>query len=315
MIKYIIKRVLLMIPTVFLLTIIVFAVIHMVPGDPITVMFGFEGSYPEEIARIQKFYNLDKPVYVQYALWMKQILRLDFGNSIVRGDPILPMILKRYPRTLILTTGSMLVALVFGVPMALASAKKHNTMLDVAVSGVSLTFISMPSFWLAIIFILVFGVILNILPATSHTFASGSPWNFIKTLIMPCVSTGLITSAGITRMLRTELVDNLHKDYILFARTKGASDNRALMYHNLRNAVIATATVVALQMGYLMGGVIIIERVFTFPGMGQLLLDAVTRRDYPIIQVTVLVFALTFVLINFLTDLLYAFLDPRIRYQ
>jgi ABC-type dipeptide/oligopeptide/nickel transport system permease component len=116
-------------------------------------------------------------------------------------------------------------------------------------------------------------------------------------------------------MLRTELVDNLNKDYILFARTKGASDNRALMYHNLRNAVIATATVVALQMGYLMGGVIIIERVFTFPGMGQLLLDAVTRRDYPIIQVTVLVFALTFVVINFLTDILYAFLDPRIRYR
>lgn len=315
MIRYIIVRLALVVPTVFLLSIIVFATIHLVPGDPITVMFGIEGYYPEEVERIKKFYNLDKPVTVQYFLWLNRLLNLDFGNSIVRGEPILPLIATRFPRTIMLTLGSMLVAIAFSVPLAMMAAKKHNTTTDVVISGISLTFISMPTFLLAVLLIMVFGVYLDVLPITTHRFASGSTWDVVKGLIMPCLAAGLVTSAGITRMLRTELVDNLHKDYVLFARTKGASDNRALVFHNLRNAVIATATLVGLELGYLMSGVIIIEIVFSYPGMGQLLLDGVTRRDYPIIQITVLVFALTFVVINFITDLLYSVLDPRIRYE
>ena len=315
MIKYVIVRLALVFPTVFLISIIVFAAIHMVPGDPITVMFGIEGYYPEAVERIKKFYNLDKPIYVQYVLWLKQLASLDFGNSIVRGEPILPLITTRFPRTIMLTFGSMLVAIAFSVPLAMMAAKKHNTYIDVTISGISLTFISMPTFLLAVLMIMLFGVYLDILPVTTHRFASGTTWDVVKGLIMPCLSAGLVTSAGITRMLRTELVDNLHKDYVLFARTKGASDNRALVFHNLRNAVIATATLVGLELGYLMSGVIIIEIVFSYPGMGQLLLDGVTRRDYPIVQITVLVFALTFVVINFITDLLYSVLDPRIRYE
>jgi len=156
--------------------------------------------------------------------------------------------------------------------------------------------------------------VLNVLPTTSHTLGSGNAIDFLRITILPAASIGLIISAGITRMMRTELVDNLQKDYILFARTKGASEWRTLILHNLRNAVIATSTLVGLEIGYMMGGVVIIEKVFTYPGMGQLLLDAVAERDYPVIQATVLIFALTFVVVNLLTDIVYAFLDPRIRY-
>jgi peptide/nickel transport system permease protein len=313
MAKYIVKRILLFIPTVFALTIVVFAVIHMVPGDPIAVMFGYSVK-PEVIARVRAHYNLDKPVTVQYLMWLKNMLRLDFGQSIVRGDEIWPMIAKRFPRTLLLTLEAMIISVLIAFPLALISARRHNTLTDVGISGVSLVFISMPEFWLAILLILVFGVILNVLPTTSHTLGSGNLFDFLRITILPAASIGLIISAGTTRMLRTELVDNLFKDYILFARTKGASERRTLILHNLRNAVIATSTLIGLQIGYLLGGVVIIERVFTFPGMGQLLLDAVAERDYPVIQVTVLIFALTFVVVNLVTDIIYAFLDPRIRY-
>jgi peptide/nickel transport system permease protein len=311
--KYIFKRIALFFPTVIIISMVIFAVIHMVPGDPIAVMFGYS-TKPEIMARVRAHYNLDKPVTVQYIRWVKEIARLDFGQSIVRGEEIWPLIARRYPRTLLLTLEAMLISLVIAFPLALVSARKHNSGVDLGISGVTLIFISMPEFWLAIILILVFGVILNILPTTSQTIASGNFLNFLRLTILPALSIGLIVSAGITRMLRTELVDNLYKDYILFARTKGASERRALFYHNLRNAVIATTTLIGLQVGYLMGGVVIIERVFTFPGMGQLLLDAISTRDYPVIQATILVFALTFVVVNLITDILYAFLDPRIRY-
>jgi peptide/nickel transport system permease protein len=313
MLKYIVKRILLFVPTVLALTVVVFAVIHMVPGDPITVMFGYSVK-PEVIARVRAHYNLDKPIVQQYLMWLRNMARADFGQSIVRGDEIWPMIAKRYPRTLLLTLEALLISLLVAFPLSLASARRHNTLADLSISGVSLVFISMPEFWLAILLILVFGVVLNVLPTTSHTLGSGNALNFLRITILPAASIGLIISAGITRMMRTEMVDNLHKDYILFARTKGASEWRTLILHNLRNAVIATSTLVGLEIGYMMGGVVIVEKVFTYPGMGQLLLDAVAERDYPVIQATVLIFALTFVVVNLITDVVYAFLDPRIRY-
>jgi peptide/nickel transport system permease protein len=312
MIKYILKRVLLFFPTVFILSVIVFSVVHLAPGDPVQAMFG-TNPRPEAIEKIRIHYGLDKPLIVQYGNWIKKIVKLDFGESIVRGDSIKAEIFKRYPRTLFISVEAIIIALFLSIPFALVSAKYHNSMVDIGISGVSLFFISMPEFWVGLVLLLLFGVILGFFPTTS-AFLTESFADFLMASILPALSLGLIVFAQITRMLRTELVDNLNKEYILFARIKGISENRTLIFHNLRNSLITTSTVVGLQAGYLMGGVVIIERVYGFPGMGQFLLDGVIRRDYPVIQACTLVFVLTFVIVNLSTDIFYAFLDRRIRY-
>lgn len=314
MIKYIIKRLFMVIPTLIILSIIIFSIVHLAPGGPIEAMFGYNVK-PEDIAKINEFYGLDDPLPVQYFHWIKKMVSLDFGESIVRGDKILPMILVRLPRTLVLTLMSMVIALTITFPLAIISAKEHGKAADLIISGISLTFISMPQFYIAIILIIIFGLVLRILPTTSYTFAMGTIKDFLKVTILPATAIGLTQAAGITRMLRAEMVDNLNREYITFAKAKGASDGRVLIFHNLRNSLIATSTFIGMGTGYLLGGVVIIEKVFTFPGMGQLLLDSVERRDYPVIQETVLIFCFIFIIINLVTDLLYAVLDPRIRYK
>ena len=314
MIKYIIKRLAIGLFTLFLVSIVIFAIIHLVPGDPVMVMLGISAK-PEAVAELQAYYGLDKPIIVQYFTWLEKIIHLDLGTSIIENTDIKELIADRLPRTIILTFISMIVALLVTLPLALLSARNRGKFLDFVGSGLSLTFISTPSFWLAIILIIIFSVNLKILPGSAFQITSAQGWEYIKLLILPSIVTGLWTSAGMTRMLRSEMIDNMYKDYILFVKVKGADEKRVLLFHNLRNSLVSTITVMGLTLGYLLGGVVIIEVVFVYPGMGKLLLDAIGMRDYPVIQSVSLIFAFFFIIVNLLTDIIYGILDPRISYQ
>ena len=314
MIKYLIKRLAVGLLTLFLVSIVIFAIIHLVPGDPVMVMLGISAK-PEAVAELQAYYGLDKPIIVQYFTWLEKIIHLDLGTSIIENTDIKELIADRLPRTIILTFISMIVALLVTLPLALLSARNRGKFLDFVGSGLSLTFISTPSFWLAIILIIIFSVNLKILPGSAFQITSAQGWEYIKLLILPSIVTGLWTSAGMTRMLRSEMIDNMYKDYILFVKVKGADEKRVLLFHNLRNSLVSTITVMGLTLGYLLGGVVIIEVVFVYPGMGKLLLDAIGMRDYPVIQSVSLIFAFFFIIVNLLTDIIYGILDPRISYQ
>ena len=314
MIKYLIKRLAVGLLTLFLVSIVIFLMIHMVPGDPVKVMLGISAK-PEDVAELRAVYGLDKPLIVQYYNWIVRIARFDFGNSLTRGDSVKELIAQRLPRTLVLSLTSMFVALIITIPLALLSAKYRGRIVDFVASGLSLTFISTPSFWLGIVLIIIFSVKLRILPGSDFTIGTAKGWEYIKLLILPSIATGLYSSSGMTRMLRSEMIDNMYKDYILFAKVKGANETRVLLFHNLRNSLMATITVMGLTLGYLLGGVVIIEIVFSYPGMGKLLTDAVSLRDYPVIQTVSLIFAFFFIVVNIFTDILYGILDPRISYQ
>jgi peptide/nickel transport system permease protein len=302
-----------MIPALLGVSIIIFGIIHFIPGDPITFMLGRRQD-PTVVAALQAQYGLDRPLPVQYIDWLGKALRGDLGASILTGDSVSAQILERLPRTLYLLIGSMLIAVAIAVPCGILAAAKHNTWADLGITTGSLVALSIPSFWLAIILILLFAVQLQILPATGFVYPQEDLGEFLRHMIIPCFALGAIEAALITRIMRSSMLDALRQDYVTLARAKGAGQRRVLFIHALRNAAIPVATVVALEIGYLLGGAIIIERVFAYPGMGYLLITAIVSRDYPVIQGTILVFALLFFLVNLATDVIYTFLDPRIRY-
>jgi peptide/nickel transport system permease protein len=302
-----------MVPALLGVSIIIFGMIHFIPGDPITFMMGRRQD-PTVAAALQAQYGLDRPLPVQYVDWLGKAMRGDLGASILTGDSVSAQILERLPRTLYLLVGSMLIAVAIAVPCGILAAAKHNTWTDLGITTGSLVALSIPSFWLAIILILVFAVQLQILPATGFVYPREGLGDFVQHMIIPCFALGAIEAALITRIMRSSMLDALRQEYVTLARAKGAGQRRVLFVHALRNAAIPVATVVALEIGYLLGGAIIIERVFAYPGMGYLLITAILSRDYPVIQGTILVFALLFFLVNLGTDVIYTFLDPRIRY-
>lgn len=312
--KYIARRILIIIPTLFGISVIVFSMIHFIPGDPIAIMFG-RNPDPEQIALIRSLYNLDKPVILQYFYWISNILRGDMGQSISRGLPVATLIVERMPRTLILTVFSTFFALIISLPGGIISAAKQNTWWDFTISSGSLILLSMPGFWKGILAILIFSVTLRWFPTTGYASISEGLLNFLHHITLPTIALGTSLAAVSMRILRSSLLEVLRQDYITVARAKGLQEKVVLYRHALRNALIPTLTVVGMQIGYLFGGTIIIERVFSFPGLGLLLLSSFNARDYPLIQGQILIFAFTFVFINLITDILYSVINPRIRYN
>ncbi|MBZ5525230.1 MAG: ABC transporter permease [Acidobacteriia bacterium] len=304
MLRYLITRLLYMVPVLWLVVSVVFFLIHLVPGDPIQQMLG-EGAAGADVAAVRHASGLDLPLGRQYLNYWKGVLHGDLGRSLRYDQPVERMVAQRYPATLRLTVAAMLVALLISIPAGVRSARRRNRWDDRLLSVVSLIGLSFPNFALGPILILLFSIQLALLPVSgSGTFAH---------LILPAITMGGSLAAILTRMVRTSMLEELGQDYIRTARAKGLSENAVVYRHALRNALVPVLTVVGLQFGALLAGAIVTETIFSWPGIGRLTIQAIGNRDYYLVQGCILAIGLTYVVVNFATDLLYSMVNPRIR--
>jgi peptide/nickel transport system permease protein len=304
--RYIVKRLLLAIPTLFGVLVASFLIIHLVPGDPVEVMMFGANPTPEQMAQLREQLGLDRPLYVQFADYLAGVVRGDLGESIQRHRPVTEEIGDNIGSTLMLTVAGMSIAILLGFALGLAAALRPNSWVDNLSMGVANLGVAVPAFWLGILLILVFALELGWLPATGQ---GGG-----KRLILPAVSLGFGYSAIIARLVRSNLVQVLGQEYILTARSKGLAERIVLFRHALKNALIPVITMVGLQFGNMMGSAVVIEVLFARVGLGRLLVTAILQRDYPLIQGTILIFGGIYILSNLAIDLLYSVVDPRIRY-
>lgn len=305
--SYILRRTL---QTLFLLwgvTIIVFLLVHLTPGDPALLMLG-DAATDEAVANLREQMGLNEPLPVQYMRYMGDVLQGDFGTSIRAQRPVLPYVMDRFPETLKLTVGALLVALLVSIPIGIFAAVKHGTPYDNASMFLALIGQATPGFWLGLMLIALFAVRFRVLPA------SGSGDGFsIQHLILPSITLASFLIGLLVRLTRSSMLDVLRQDYVRTARAKGLREQAVIVRHALRNALIPLITVIGIQVGTLLGGAVVTETVFAWPGVGSLVVQAISQRDYPVVQGVVLLLALVFVIINYLVDLTYHFLDPRIR--
>ena len=310
---YVARRLLQAIGVLVGVSVVVFAIIHLVPGDPVRLALGTrfdQGTYDA----LRERAGLNQPLLVQYFNWAGSALTGDLGVSFRSGRPVTGLILERLPATLSLAGGAIVVALAIAIPFGIISAIRQGSVLDYAATAFSQAGISIPDFWMGILFILFFALRLDVLPPSGYVSILESPWQWFTHLIMPAVTVGVVSGSIITRFVRSSMLEALGEDFTRTARSKGLRERLVVRRHVLRNALIPVITITGLQLAYLLSGLIVVEQVFAWPGLGLLALDAVQARDFPVLQGAVLLFALFFLLVNLLVDLLYAFLDPRIRY-
>ena len=314
MIGFILRRLLQLLPVLLIASIGIWAMLYAVPGTPIGAIVG-ENATPEQIqATIQRL-GLDRPIMVQYWSWLTSALTGDFGLSIQNREPVLDLITQRIPATLLLGLVATLVGLLLGVPMAVASALRPGSMLDRVLSGWSALALGVPTFWLGILLILVFAVELRWLPAaSSYVPPWESPLQALRNVLLPALTLGIYVSGIFARFLRASLLGELKADYVRTARSKGLPERDVIGRHVMRNALLPFVTIVGLTMAHFIGGTVVTEAVFTYPGLGRLLIQAISTRDYPLIQGCILFILMVFVLINLMVDVLYAYIDPRIDY-
>jgi ABC-type dipeptide/oligopeptide/nickel transport system permease component len=304
MVRYILTRLLYMVPVLWLVVSVVFLLIHLVPGDPIQQMLG-EGASAADIEATRHAYGLDVPVGRQYVNYWKGVLHGDLGRSLRFDQPVTRLILQRYPETMRLTLASMFVALLISIPAGVRSARRRNRWDDRALSFISLLGLSFPNFALGPILILFFAIKLGWLPVSG----TGS----LAHLVLPAITMGGALAAILTRMVRTAMLEELSQDYIRTARAKGLSENVVVYKHALRNALVPVLTVIGLQFGALLAGAIVTETIFSWPGIGRLTIQAIGNRDYYLVQGAILMIGLTYVVVNFMTDFFYSLANPRIR--
>ena len=312
MAEVVLRRLLATVPVLLLVTAGVFALLHLTPGDPVDAMMA-ESADASTKESVRRELGLDRPIAVQYVAWMGRLLHGDLGRSIRNGEPVLENVSRRIRPSLQLALLAMAIALTIAFPVAIASAVRHNTGVDRLGTTFALFGICMPNFLLALLLIFVFGVTLRWLPISGYLDPLEDGWSGLRSLILPAVTLGLALAAVITRTLRSSLLEALAEDYVRTARAKGLSEWVVIRGHVLRNALIPVVTVLGLQLGTLIGGAVITEYVFALPGVGRLVVDAVFARDYPLVQGVILLIALGFIVSNLLVDLLYGYIDPRIR--
>ena len=312
--RYLLRRALQLVPIMLGVSLITFFLIRLVPSNPALAILGVNAT-PDQIAYINSTYGLDKPIPVQYIYWMGKVLQFDLGRSIVYNQPPMELIISRLPATLQVGLFAMLISLVISLPVGVISAVKKDSILDVLGRFFAFVGISMPGFWLGLLLIIVFAVTIPIFPIFGFVSIFADFAEGIRHQFLPAVTLGLSMAAMVTRMTRSCVLEVLQEDYITTARGKGLSGTLVVAKHVLKNAFIPVITVVGLQVGFIFGGSVLVEVIFAIPGLGRLMVDSIAQRDYPVIQALVLVYAITFVLVNLLVDVLYAVLDPRIRYQ
>ncbi|HXF64265.1 MAG TPA: ABC transporter permease [Caldilineaceae bacterium] len=311
--RYILRRLVQMAPVLLGVLVAVFIMLKLTPGDPATALLGVQAT-PEELARVRHALGLDRPWFVQFGIWLGNLLRGDLGTSYISKKPVAELILTRLPVTLELSLLAMLIAVLVGIPAGILSAARRYTLLDYSITSLALFGVSMPSFWFAILMILFFSLYLGWLPASGYVPWERGVWPHLKSLIMPAVALGLFLMGALVRFSRDSMIETLVQDYIRTARAKGLAPNLILLRHALKNALIPTVTVLGIQFGALLGGAVIIEQIFAFPGVGAMLLTAINQRDYPVVQAVTLIVALAFTFSNLLVDIAYTWLNPRIRY-
>ncbi|MCA0418940.1 MAG: ABC transporter permease [Proteobacteria bacterium] len=308
----ILRRILIAIPTLFLVSLFVFALQRALPGDPFLVIAGEERD-PEVIARLREIYRMDDPIFVQFFAWLGQVVQGDFGRSLRTGEPVLTLILQKLPVTIQLATASILVAICIGIPIGILAARRKGTVVDYSASAVALSGLSIPNFWFGIMLILLVSVHLKWLPASGYESIFEHPWEAIKRLIMPAFVLGNGLAAFLMRHTRSAMLEVLHSDYVRTARAKGLDEDAVVHRHALRNALMPIITLTTLLFGELLAGAVLTEQVFTIPGFGKLIVDAVFNRDYGVVQGVVLCTAIGFILMNLIADILYVLVNPRLR--
>lgn len=329
----ILERLLAALPLTFGVAIVVFFFIRLTPGDPVDIMMGQGGAVSEgEMQQLRQEFHLDEPLLVQLGLFLGDAVRGDLGYSYILKRPVTTLISERLPATIELAAGALLISLLIAFPVGILSAVRQNSLADRLSMAAAFLGISMPGFWLGIILILLFSVRLNLLPVqgrigveahlqeitgffvidslvTGNRVALASS---LRHLVLPSITLGAPVAAVVARVLRSSMLETLRSDYVVLARSKGAPERIVVLKHALRNALISTVTVVGLQVGILLGGNMIIETVFSWPGLGRMVVDAIFNRDFPLIQGSVMVYALTFVVANLIVDVLYTYLNPKI---
>ncbi|HWV24618.1 MAG TPA: ABC transporter permease [Thermomicrobiales bacterium] len=313
MANYILRRLALMIPTLIGVSFLVFLLTRLTPGDPVRMIVGPDAPQ-ERVDEVRRDLGLDRPVIDQYIRFMGGALQGDLGQSLRTRQPVMTELATRFPLTLQLTILAVSIAVVIGIPLGVASATRKDTSLDKAATVIALFGASMPLFWIAIMGILFFSVKLGWLPTAGN---DGPIWTWagLRSFILPAVTLALSPIALIMRLTRSSMLEVLNREYVTVARAKGLIESKVVVRHALRNALLPVITFVALVFGALLGGAVVTETIFSLPGLGRLVVTAINQRDYPIIQGAVLMLAVVFSLINFAVDILYAFLDPRIRYD
>ncbi len=295
----------LLIPILFGVTVIVFGIMVLTPGDPAILMLG-ENAPQEDLAALRERLGLNEPVYVQYGIWLARIVQLDFGRSIRSGRPVTDEITARLPATVELALLATLLAIAVGVPLGVISATRPNSAVDHTATVVAFTGLAMPVFWQGLIMILLFALVLGWFPPSGRL----GGWEYY---VLPTITLGTSAIAAITRMTRATMLETLSQDYVRTARSKGVRERSITYRHALRNAMIPIVTVIGLQFGALLSGAVITETIFSWPGIGRLAIDAIRSKDFPVVQGVVMVFALMYAFVNLVTDVLYAYLDPRLK--
>ena len=312
MLSHLTRRILISIPTLILISIFVFALQKMLPGDPVLALAG-EDRDPETLNRLRELYHLNDPVWQQYFHWASDALRGDLGISIRTGLPVSDMILQKLPVTIQLAVMSMIFAVLIGIPAGILSAIRKGTVTDYLANVVALSGLSIPNFWLGIMLIMLVSVKWQLLPASGYVPLTEDPWQSIRTMLMPAFVLGTALAASLMRHTRSAMLGVLRQDYVRTARAKGLSNRAVIMHHAFRNALTPVVTLAALLFGELIGGAVLTEQIFTIPGFGKMIVDAVFVRDYAVVQGVVLVTAIGFILMNLLADTAYFLLNPRLR--
>jgi peptide/nickel transport system permease protein len=312
MTRYLVSRLLAAIPVLLGVSMITFALVRLIPGDPVQVMLGPE-VIGNRAAEIRALYGLDRPWPVQYVEWLARAAQGNLGTSLRSGLPVSESIIQKLPVTAELTILSFALGLAIGLPLAVAAAQNRGRLADGLLTAASLVGISMPGFWLATLLLLWLSLALRMLPSIGYVPFGADPLDNLRHLVMPTIGLGLPLAATIMRFTRSSLLEVYNQDYIRTANAKGLDQRQVTMRHALKNALIPVITVAGIQVGRLLGGAVIIEQIFALPGLGRYVYDAISNRDYPVLQGTVLVFTVVFILVNLLVDVLYGFVDPRIK--
>lgn len=317
MIRYLTQRAIAFIPTLLGVSLLIFAAIRLVPGDAITAMLGTEAGMLTETQRasLESYFGLDKPPIEQYVSWLGGVVHGELGLSMRYGQPVLQLILDRFPVTLQLTSMAVLIALLIGIPIGVLSAVRHNSIIDLVGRVLALLGLAMPNFLLGTLLIYVLSVYFRILPNSGDYVSLWSePARNLSQMIFPALTLGFSFSASVMRTTRSAMLEVLGQDYVRTARSKGLIESVVVRRHALKNALIPVVTIVGVEIGYLLGGTVIVEEIFALPGIGRLVLNAISQRDYALVQGVALFIAFNFVVINLLTDLIYTTIDPRISY-
>lgn len=314
MFLYFLKRVLGIFPILIVISFAVFMIINLIPGDPASIIAGPSAS-AEQVAALSMKFGLDKPLLTRYFIWLQHLLRGDLGVTVISGKPVLILLAERIPATLELALVATLLSVLIALPLGILSALRPNRVVDSLGTAFSALFFALPPFWLAILFMLLFCVFWPLLPPSGRPSFSDSPWLHLQSLWLPALTLALGMAAISVRYVRSALLEALGQEYVLAARAKGLPESVVLRRHALRNALIAVVTILGLQLGDLLGGTLIIESLFAWPGVGRLVIQAIAWRDYGLLQAAVLYLLLAFMLVTLVVDLLTGLLDPRVRYR